>query len=139
MTYGTELPSALCSFISIQNDTPYSTIFTVSFQFVAKYLLQILSRRNILIRTEESVIPQLGSKLQFSELFLVQKVHYLNCYVAIQNSSIMLLDSNNKLLSIAKSEFQIQPRQQRIFTTICTSLSCSSPQFSTRSPDFKIA
>ncbi|CAL6107105.1 Hypothetical_protein [Hexamita inflata] len=91
-------------------------IFTVSFQFVAKYLLQILSRRNILIRTEESALPQLGSKLQYSELFLVQKpVHYLNCQVAVQNQSVMLLDSNNKLLSVAKSEFNIKPGQQREF------------------------
>ncbi|CAL6052205.1 Conserved_hypothetical protein [Hexamita inflata] len=91
-------------------------IFTVSFQFVTKYLLQILSRRNILIRTEESALPQLGSKLQFSELFLVQKpVHYLNCQVAIQNQSVMLLDSNNKLLSVAKSEFNIKLGHQREF------------------------
>ncbi|CAL6001713.1 Hypothetical_protein [Hexamita inflata] len=91
-------------------------IFTVSFQFVAKYLLQILSRRNILIRTEESALPQIGSKFQFSELFLVQKpVHYLNCQVAIQNQSVMLLDSNNKLLSVAKSEFYIKLGQQREF------------------------
>ncbi|CAL6107107.1 Conserved_hypothetical protein [Hexamita inflata] len=91
-------------------------IFTVSFQFVTKYLLQILSRRNILIRTEESAVPQLGSKLQYSELFLVQKpVHYLNCQVAVQNQSVMLLDSNNKLLSVAKSEFNIKPGQQREF------------------------
>ncbi|CAL6052175.1 Hypothetical_protein [Hexamita inflata] len=85
-------------------------------QVVVKYRQQMQSRRNILIRTEESALPQLGSKLQFSELFLVQKpVHYLNCQVAIQNQSVMLLDSNNKLLSVAKSEFNIKPGQQREF------------------------
>ncbi|CAL6051611.1 Hypothetical_protein [Hexamita inflata] len=74
------------------------------------------SRRNLLNNKEESTVPQLGSKLQYSELFLVQKpVHYLNCQVAIQNSSVMLLDSNNKLLLVAKSEFNIKPGQQREF------------------------